>query len=390
MTSSIPSDAAHDAEVLVIGAGIVGLAVAQELARDHSVLVVERLEGMARETSAHNSGVVHASVYYPTGSLKHRLCWEGNAALYAWCDQYGVPVLRCGKLIVALTEGERGGLDDVWRQASANEVRGIERWTGAQARDLEPHIPIVEAIWSPSTGVVDQYALARSYEAVALDRGALVVYQHEVTGMERMAGGFRVTLRDADGAVSEITCGVLVNSAGLRAPQIAELLGYPLDGGSIGEGSEVPVLRQRVNRGRYYDVVDPEVARLVGRPIYPLPEHGAGGLGVHLTTDTDGGLHLGPSAEWMDEREPLDYVHPEDAEWHERFLEAARRYLPGIRSDQIARGQIGYRPKLQLPGGEQADFLVWHDRGYVHLGGIESPGLTSSLSLAALVAQQVR
>jgi L-2-hydroxyglutarate oxidase LhgO len=390
MSTGTPSDTAHDAEVLVIGAGIIGLAVAQELARDRSVLVVERLEGMARETSAHNSGVVHASVYYPTGSLKHRLCWEGNAALYAWCERYGVPVLRCGKLIVALAEDERGGLDDVWRQASANEVRGIERWTGAQSRELEPHIPIVEAIWSPSTGVVDQYALARSYEAVALDRGALVVYRHEVTGIERIAGGFRVTLRDADGAESRLTCAVLVNSAGLRAPQMAELLGYPLDGGSIGEGIETPVLRQRVNRGRYYDIVDPEIARLVGRPIYPLPEHGAGGLGMHLTTDTDGGVHLGPSAEWMEAGEPLDYVHPEDAEWHQRFLEAARRYLPGIRADQIARGQVGYRPKLQLPGGEQADFLVWHDRGYVHLGGIESPGLTSSLPLAALVAEQVR
>ncbi len=394
VTSGSHPSSAHDADVAVIGGGVVGLAVAERLARDASVVVLERHEGIARETSSHNSGVVHAAIYYETGSLKHRLCWEGNALLYEWADAHHVPVLRCGKLIVALTEDERPGLDEVLRQATANEARGVQRLTGEEARALEPAVPVVEAIWSPSTGVVDAFALARSYESAAREHGALVVTHHEVTALEREAGGFRLNLRDAEGTESELRCGAVVNSAGLRAHEVAALLGYPLDGGYAsdggGESVAVPVLRQRVNRGVYYDIVDPEVARRVSRPVYPLPEHAAGGLGLHLTVDTDGGVHLGPAAEWMDEALPLDYRNPGEPAVRARFLASGQRFLPGLRDDQIAPGQVGYRPKLQTPGGEQADFLVWHDRGYVHLGGIESPGLTSSLALAREVAEHLR
>lgn len=384
MTGDVGRDAPHDAEVVVVGAGAVGLAIAERLARRRSVLVIERHEGYARETSSHNSGVVHAAIYYETGSLKHRLCWEGNPLIYEWADAHHVPVRRCGKLIVALSEEERGGLDDVWRQATANGVRGIERLTGEQARALEPHVPTVEAIWSPSTGVVDAAALARSYEGAARERGGVVVYRHTIVGASRITGGFRLDLRDADGQWSSVTCAALVNSAGHGAPDLAAALGYPLDGGEH-EGVEAPVLRQRANRGRYYDIVDPAVARMISRPVYPLPEHQAGGLGLHLTVDTDGGAHLGPATEWLPDGAPLDYRQPEDPEWRARFLEAGRRFLPGLRNDQIAPGQVGYRPKIQRPDQGLVDFLIWHDRGYVHLGGIESPGLTASLPIARVV-----
>lgn len=378
-----------DAEVVVIGGGVVGLAVAQALAPDHSVIVLERHEGIARETSAHNSGVIHASIYYPTGSLKHRLCWEGNALLYEWAAAHHVPHLRCGKLIVALDEEERGGLDEVEQQARQNGARDIARLTGAQARELEPNIPIVEAVWSPSTGVIDQAALAKSYESAAIDAGALVVTHHEVVGVERVGGGFRLDLRDAEGAPSSLHAAAVVNSAGLRAPEVAAMLGYPLDGGVLGE-VEVPVLQQRVNRGTYYDIVDPEIARLVSRPVYPLPEHAAGGLGLHLTVDTDGGVHLGPNTEWLPDDVPLDYRNAGTPEVRAAFLAAGQRFLPGLRDEHLAPGQVGYRPKLQQPGGAQADFLIWEDRGYVHLGGIESPGLTSSLAIAREVAALLR
>lgn len=377
-----------DVDVVIVGGGAVGLAVAQRLSRDRSVVVVERNGGIARETSAHNSGVIHASIYYETGSLKHRLCLEGNALTYEWAERHHVPFLRTGKLIVALSEEERGGLDEVFRQATANEARGIERLTGAQARALEPEVPIVEAVWSPSTGVIDAFALARSYESEARANGALVVTHHEVIDVERNGAGFRVLLRDVDGAESTMRCAILVNSAGLRADQLPAMLGYPLDGGMHG-GVESPVMRQRVNRGVYYDVIDPEQARRVSRPVYPLPEHAAGGLGLHLTVDTDGGVHLGPSTEWIEEDVPLDYRNPDDAAQRALFLASGQRFLPGLRDDQIAPGQVGYRPKLQQPGGGQADFLIWHDRGYVHLGGIESPGLTSSLAIAREVAERL-
>jgi len=373
---------------VIVGGGAVGLAVAQRLSRTLSVVVIERLEGIARETSAHNSGVIHASIYYETGSLKHRLCLEGNALTYTWAEAHHVPFLRTGKLIVALSEDERHGLDEVYRQATANEARGIERLTGAQARALEPEVPILEAVWSPSTGVIDAFALARSYESEARANGALVVTHHEVVGAERDGDGFRVQLRDADRAESTMRCAILVNSAGLRADQLPAMLGYPLDGGKH-DGIEAPVMRQRINRGVYYDVIDPDQARRVSRPVYPLPEHAAGGLGVHLTVDTDGGVHLGPSTEWIDEQAPLDYRNPNDAAQRALFLAAGRRFLPGLLDDEIAPGQVGYRPKLQQPGAGQADFLIWHDRGYVHLGGIESPGLTSSLAIAREVAEQL-
>ncbi|MCK9495793.1 MAG: NAD(P)/FAD-dependent oxidoreductase [Dehalococcoidia bacterium] len=384
-----PLDTAFDAEVAIIGGGVVGLAVAQALAPDHSVVALERHEGIARETSAHNSGVIHASIYYPTGSLKHRLCWEGNALLYEWAEAHHVPHLRCGKLIVAMTEEERDGLDEVEQQARQNGARGIERLTGAQARELESHVPIVEAVWSPSTGVIDQAALAKSYESAAVSDGAMVVTHHEVRAIERVPGGFRLDLRDSEGHESSLRAAAVVNAAGLRAPEVAACLGYPLDGGVAGE-VEVPVFRQRVNRGVYYDVIDPDMARLVHRPVYPLPEHAAGGLGLHLTVDTDGGVHLGPNTEWLEEDSLLDYRNPGSPEVRATFLVAGQRFLPGLRDEHIAPGQVGYRPKLQQPGGAQADFLIWEDRGYVHLGGIESPGLTSSLAIAREVVGLLR
>lgn len=376
--------------VAVVGAGVVGLAVAAALAPDlapapdGAALVVERNAGFARETSAHNSGVVHAGIYYPTGSLKHRSCVEGNAALYAWCEAHGVPVRRTGKLIVALSEAEVPALDELERQARANAVPGLTRLTATQARSLEPAIPAVEALLSPSTGVVDQFAFARSLESAARADGALFAYRHEVTACARTADGFELSLRDADGATSTVRAGAVVNCAGHGAPALAAAAGYPLDGG-IHEGVTVPAFRQRPNRGRYYDIVDAELARSVTRPVYPLPDHEGGGLGVHLTVDIDSGVHLGPDTEWMPEDAPLDY-RADDVRRAE-FLAAGRRLLPGLRDEQIAPGQVGYRPKLQQAGEAQADFLLWHDRGYVHLGGIESPGLTAALALARMVRE---
>ena len=381
-----------DAEVAVVGAGVVGLAVAARLAAGRSVVVVEAHEGIARETSSHNSQVVHAGIFYPRGSLKHRLCMEGNRALYEWCEQRGVAVRRCGKLIVATDTHEVTGLDEVLARAHANEVPGLSRLTGAQARALEPAVPAVAALLSASTGVVDAFGFARSLETAAREAGALSAYRHELVEAGREAAeGFRLVLRDPDGERTELRCSMLVNSAGLRAPAVATMLGYPLDGG---EG--VPVLRQHVNRGRYYDVVG-AAARVVGRPVYPVPPgtgdmpeymRRAGGLGVHITVDTDGGVHLGPDAEWLPEGAPLDYRA--DDERRAQFLAAGQRLLPQLRDEDIAPGQVGYRPKLQAPGEEPADFLIWGDRGYVHLGGIESPGLTSALAIAREVDELLR
>ena len=376
-----------DADVAVIGGGVVGLAVAAELARSRSVVVIERHEGIARETSSHNSQVVHAGIFYPQGSLKHLLCVEGKSLLYEWCESRGVPVKRSGKLIVATHESELGGLDSVLAQAEANEVGGMERLTAEQARAIEPAVPAAGALLSRTTGVVDAFAYARSLEADARASGALFAMRHEVAGVTRVEGGFQIEARGPDGEPTTLRCAALVNSAGHGAPAIAESLGYPLDGD---EG--VPVMRQRVNRGRYYDLVNPDASRSVSIPVYPLPhetgmaEHmrTAGGLGVHITVDIDGGVHFGPDTEWLEDGAVLDY-RADDIRRAE-FLAAAQRLLPFLEDADIAPGQVGYRPKIQQPGQPPSDFLIWPDRGYVHLGGIESPGLTSSLAIARRVA----
>jgi L-2-hydroxyglutarate oxidase LhgO len=369
-----------DVEVAIIGAGAVGLAIAAELSRTRRVAVIERHGGLGLETSSHNSGVIHAGIYYPTGSLKHTFCIEGNPLLYEWAAAHSVRAHRIGKLIIAVDADELDALEAVARRAAANgvpEMRLVR--DGAELRALEPAVRCVAALWSGTTGVVDQAALMDSYAAAARAHGASIALKHDVTAIARHAGSFELRMTDPGGAEAAITAEVLVNSAGLGAPAIAEILGYPLDGRDA-----TPRFRQRVNKGRYYDIVSPEKARALRHLVYPVPEHANGGLGVHVTIDVDGGVHLGPDTEWLDDGVPLDYRA--DDRRRADFHAAASRYLPSLEPGDIAPGQVGYRPKLQAPGGEQADFLIWRDGGYIHLGGIESPGLTSSLALARHVA----
>ncbi len=375
------TQAVRDADIAVVGAGVVGLAVAHELAAHASVVVLEANAAPARETSAHNTGIVHAGMFYPTGSLKHRLCLEGNALLHEWADRFAVPLRRCGKLIIAVEPEDTDGLDRVWEQCVANGVPDVRRLPAAEARALEPRVRIHEAIWSGTSSVVDQAAYARSLESACLEAGVLFAYQHRVMSVERAGDDFVVAATDADGNEATLRVGALVTAAGHGAPEVARALGYPLDG-----SGGLPVLAQRKNRGIYYDFADPDLGRTVSRPVYPVPpghtvatqqEHG-GGLGVHLSIDVDGVAHLGPDTTWMPDEASLDYrsVDVDRAPW----VEAARRLLgEKVTAEDLVPGQVGYRPKRAVQGF--ADFVIMADRGYVHLGGIESPGLTASLAI---------
>ncbi len=365
---------------MIIGAGVVGLACAVELSRTRQVAVVERRERFGLETSSHNSGVIHAGIYYPTGSLKHRLCIEGNPLLYAWADAHGVPAVRLGKLIIAVDDSERASLEEVRAQAAANGVPGMRMITdGGELREMEPSVRCVAALYSASTGVIDQMQLMSSFAREVEAGGGWLALKHDVTAIERTAEGFAVRMMAPDGGESSVGARSVINSAGIGAPAIAATLGYALDG-----ADGVPPMRQSVNKGRYYDIVDSAKARRLRHLVYPVPEHAKGGLGVHVTIDAGGLVHLGPDTEWLDDGVPLDY-RADDVRRAE-FLVAARRYLPDLADEDIAPGQVGYRPKLQRPGGPIADFLIWPDRGYVHLGGIESPGMTASLAIARRVA----
>jgi L-2-hydroxyglutarate oxidase LhgO len=369
-----------DTDIAIIGAGVVGLAIAQRLAPRRQVAVIDRHGGYGYETSSHNSGVIHAGIYYPTGSLKHTLCLEGNRLLYDWCAAHGVRVNRLGKLIVAVDESELDALAGVEAQAAANGVPGIQRIDDrARLRELEPAVTCVAALWSETSGVVDQSGLMASFAAAATASGAWIALKHEITSIARVQGGFELTMLGPDDIETTISAEMLINSAGLSAPAIATMLGYPIDG-----DERTPILRQRANKGRYYDIVAPEKARAINHLVYPVPEHAKGGLGVHVTLDVDGGVHLGPDTEWLDDDHSLDY-RADDLRRAD-FHAAASRYLSFLQPEDLAPGQVGYRPKLQLPGGEQADFLIWNDGPYIHLGGIESPGMTASLAIARSVA----
>ncbi len=216
-----------------------------------------------------------------------------------------------------------------------------------------------------------------------------VAFHHTVTGVEREGGSVRVHLRDAEGVESSLRAGVLVNAAGHGAPSVAALAGLPLDGDAA---RGLPPLRPRVNRGRYYDLVTPACDRAVSRPVYPIPpaasdvqrhQAHAGGAGIYLSVDIDGVAHLGPDTEWLPDGAPLDYRA--DDTRRAAFLAAGRRFLPALRDEDIAPGQVGYRPKLEAIGDAPPDFLIFRDGPYVHLGGIESPGLTSALAIARYV-----
>ncbi|HXF50648.1 MAG TPA: NAD(P)/FAD-dependent oxidoreductase [Dehalococcoidia bacterium] len=368
-----------DVDVVVIGAGVVGLAVALELSDGRAVAVLERHDAPARENSSHNSGVIHAGLYYPAGWLKTTLCVEGNRLLYRWAREHGVRAERIGKLIVAIDEADLPGLDELERAARANGVPDVHRVSASEARDLEPHVRCAGALFSGSSGVVDQMGLVASFHRAAAARGAVFAFRHAVERIERRApAGFIIAGTGPDGRPFTVTAGVVVNSAGMAADRLVATLGYDIDGSGT-----TPRMRQRLNKGRYYDIVDSTKARLVSRLVYPLPHGDRAGLGVHLTLDVDGNARLGPDTEWLPADATPDFRSADDR--RDEFLASARRYLPWLERDDLAPGQVGYRPKLSGPGEPPSDFLIWHDRGYVHLGGIESPGLTASLAIAHYV-----
>lgn len=368
-----------EVDVVVIGAGVVGLAVAVVLSEKHSVAVIERHPSYGLENSSHNSGVIHAGIYYPAGWLKTTLCIEGNRLLYAWAQEHGVRAHRVGKLIIASEESELPALEELARAGAANGVPELRLLSEGELHSLEPTVSGHGAIFSGSSGIIDQMGLMRSYLQAARSNGAFVAFRHEVVGLQRRDGAFFLRMLGPDSDEFGLAAASVVNSAGLAADRIGALLGYDPDG-----GPDSPPFRQTINKGRYYDIVDRAKAERIRHLVYPLPHPDRAGLGIHITLDIDGGVHLGPDSQWLKGGAPLAFRA--DDEGRLEFLQAVRRFLPDLQGDDLAPGQVGYRPKLHGPGEPPRDFLIWADRGYVHLGGIESPGLTASLAIAHRVA----
>ncbi|HZK85982.1 MAG TPA: NAD(P)/FAD-dependent oxidoreductase [Desulfosporosinus sp.] len=366
-------------DVLIIGGGVVGLAVAAELSRrfnDISLVLIERHSKFGQETSSRNSEVIHAGIYYPTGSLKAKLCVEGNRRLYRFCQEWEIPYQRIEKLIIARNEKEIPALESLLAQGQKNGVKDLILLDRDQITELEPNIKATTAILSPSTGIIDSHKLMSTLERLALEQGAIIAYNHEVIGVVPKGNAYDVTYLNPTGQLESINTHWLINCAGLNSDQIFSFLGANID--DIG-------YRIYPCKGEYFSVSNTKSA-LVSRLIYPPPLKELAGLGIHATKTLDGRLRFGPNAFYVDE---LDYAVNEDHA--QEFYNIVNTYMPFLEYTDLHPDMAGIRPKIQAPGDPFRDFIVCHEvergfEGLINLIGIESPGLTSSLTIAEIVS----
>jgi L-2-hydroxyglutarate oxidase LhgO len=357
-------------ECVVIGAGVIGLAVARQLARaGREVIVLEAAEGIGTVTSSRNSEVIHAGIYYPAGSLMARMCVAGKRALYEYCRDHGIPHRNCGKLIVATTPKESEKLQSIRAHAEANGVLDLKTLSGDEARALEPALNCDAALLSPSTGIIDSHAFMLALRGDAEEAGAAFAFYTPILRARAAAG--RIELDAGGDAPMTLECRLLVNAAGLSAPAVARGIdGMPIE----------LIPPAYLAKGNYFSC---SARAPFSRLIYPVPE--PGGLGVHLTLDMAGQARFGPDVQWID---AVDYtVDPARAE---RFYPAIRRYWPTLPDGALMPSYSGIRPKIVPPAVAVQDFLIQAPRdhgieGLINLFGIESPGLTSSLAIADYV-----
>jgi L-2-hydroxyglutarate oxidase LhgO len=357
-------------EITIVGAGVIGLAIAREVAlAGREVVILEQEGRFGSHCSSRNSEVIHAGLYYPADSLKARFCVEGRHRLYDYCRRRSIDFRRCGKLIVGQDEAQGAALQAIVRQGEANGVEDLRLLDGAELRALEPALKGGIGLLSPSTGIVDSHGLMQSLLGEATEREAVIAYHSQVTALALR--GEAVEIHVNKEAAPSLSTRLLINAAGLFAPALAgRIEGFP--------AAFVP--RAWLARGCYFTLSGKTPFRHL---IYPLPEEG--GLGVHLTLDLAGQARFGPDVEWID---AIDYRVEENRA--ASFYRAIRAYWPDLKDGALLPGYAGIRPKLAGPGMAPADFRIdgpaQHGmRGVINLFGIESPGLTASLAIAAHV-----
>jgi L-2-hydroxyglutarate oxidase LhgO len=361
-------------DVLVIGAGVVGLAVARALAlHRHAVIVTEATGGIGNGISSRHSEVIHGGMYYRSNSLRARHCVTGRRMLYKFCESHGVPHAKCGKLIVATNDLEQSKIEGIYEQGLANGVNGLSFLTGEEARALEPNLACTGAVLSAHTGIIDSHALMLALQGDLEDAGGVIAFRAPVERISKSGTQWKVQVGGSE--PTELTVHAVVNSAGLSAQALARATeDYPAE--------RVP--RLVLAKGNYFGCLGkPAFSRL----IYPAPVEG--GLGIHVTLDLAGRMRFGPDVEWIDAE--IYEVNPQRAD---SFYASIRRYWPGLPDGALVPDYAGIRPKLTGPGEKAADFMIDGPSehglpGLVHLFGIESPGLTSSLSIAEDVVERL-
>jgi L-2-hydroxyglutarate oxidase LhgO len=365
-----------DADITIIGAGVVGLAIAENVSKTHNnVFLIEKHTSFGQETSSRNSEVIHAGIYYTKDSLKARLCVEGKWMIYDYCKKYDIPFNNCGKLIVATSEEEISVIKGIRLTALKNGVDDLLFLEREQISELEPNIFALKALFSPSTGIVDSHSLMKQYETNSYNNGCQIVYGSEVTGISQIENGYKIDLSDADKKNYSFTTRIIINSAGLTSDKVSEMVGIKDDS-----------LKILFCKGEYFRI-NPPKNRLINRLVYPVPHQNMEGIGIHVTIDMGGGVKLGPDVKYL---ESNIYDYKVTASKQEAFYKSVKKFLPFLEFDDITPEMAGIRPKIQKPGEPLRDFYIMEETsrgypGFINLIGMESPGLTSSIAIAKYV-----
>ena len=361
-------------DVCIIGAGVIGLAIAERLAGPGKDLVVcERHDSFGRETSSRNSEVIHCGMYYREDLLKTTLCIRGNPMLYELCARAGIPHRKTGKIVVATNEEESAQLHQILLQGGKNGVPGLRLITTREITEQEPDARGCLGLYSPESGIVSSHSLMEYLERSAISKGATMAYGCEVTGIRREASRYSVRIRQSDGEEIVLSAAAVINSAGLSADSVARMAGIDVESAGY---------RIYPCKGEYFKVADRHRGK-IRRLVYPTPSpvH----LGAHVVIGLDGGLKIGPDSNYVDR---IDYTV--DARHQREFFEKASRFLPFLSYDDLSPDMSGIRPKLYLRGEPFRDFVIREETerglpGLINLIGMESPGLTSCLGIAEKV-----
>lgn len=365
-------------EITVIGAGVIGLAVAQELVklRENS-LVIERNFSFGQETSSRNSEVIHAGIYYPRGSLKAITCLEGKRLLYEFCRKHNIAYRQTGKIIVAQTDSEIKELENLYRNAADNKVDDLKFIDKEKLKQMEPHVEAKAALYSPSTGIIDSHGFMKSLSREIQRQNAQIAYNTELIRMEKAKDGYILHVQDEKGERFSFFSRFVVNCAGLSSDKVAAMIGINKE-------------EYRLNycKGDYFRVHNNK-GKFISKLVYPVPRPKKVGLGTHATLDLGGGLRLGPDDEYVN-----DIRYTIDESKKTAFYQSVKGFLPFIELDDLQPDTSGIRPKLQGPNDDFRDFLIQDETpnghtGFINLIGIESPGLTAALSIARYVKDMV-